>query len=36
MKYIDRNGLFVGNHHSDIMANIEFLSSIISKYVKQQ
>jgi hypothetical protein len=34
MKYIDKNVLFASNHHVDITVVIEFLSSIIFKYVK--
>ena len=28
-EYIDKHGLFVGNHHVDISKNIEYLNSII-------
>ena len=34
--YIDKNGLFVGNHHVDIRADIETLFSIITEHIKQQ
>ena len=29
--YIDKNGLFVGNHHFDIKDKIDYLKSVLNK-----